>query len=252
MKRGKLVTWGLAAALVLLTLPALAAEQAVDVQLAPERVQITTFYDGADLKVSGTAPDGEQVAIRLSNEPREAAFRVKGQLWGFLWMNQGEVIFHGLPTVNLYQASGVPEANFHLGLKALRSQAKIEAGAGDPDQLFEEFMKIKQGEGLYSFSPQGVTLGPAQGGSRTFESEFHLPPRLPKGEYRVQVYLRDAAGQITPGPQRQLMVEEVGFPALMSSLAFNYSLLYGVLASLVALLGGLITSLLFKGGGGAH
>ena len=53
-------------------------------------------------------------------------------------------------------------------------------------------------------------------------------------------------------PIANIDVREVGMPAWISSLAFNHGALYGILAVLVAVVAGLGTGILFKGGKGAH
>jgi hypothetical protein len=52
----------------------------------------------------------------------------------------------------------------------------------------------------------------------------------------------------------QLKVEEQGIPFMISSLAFNHSLLYGFLAVLIAVAAGLVMDFFFGTGkgGGAH
>jgi hypothetical protein len=39
---------------------------------------------------------------------------------------------------------------------------------------------------------------------------------------------------------------------MMSSMAFNHGTLYGIVAVMVAILAGLLTGVVFKGGKGAH
>ncbi len=243
-----LAVWALALAAV-----AAGAEQNTPrLSLEPATVKINAFFDGAELKVRGQAPAGDQVGVLLASAPQNTAFRIKERLWGFLWMNRDTAAFHGVPTVYMYQGSHAPADSFGLGLSQLRAQARVQSGKGDPGQLFGEFVKIKEGEGLYRLSDGGVSLGQTQGGQRGFECLFNLPARVPPGVYQVRAFLKGPDGRVVPGASRQLKIEEVGFPALLSSLAYNYGLLYGVLASLVALVGGLITSMLFKGGGGSH
>ncbi len=242
----------LAACLLLFAGPAPAGQKTSGLSLEPDGVKISAFFDGATVRVRGQVPAGDQVAVRLSSPPKEAAFRVKDRRWGILWMNQGEVSFHGVPAVYMLQGSSNSAEDFNLGLKHLRAHTSIEGGKGDQDKLFKEFLKIKTSEGLYNISAGGVHLGQAKDGLQTFECSFKLSPRVPQGSYRVQSFLKGPDGRVTAGASRELTVAEVGFPALLSFLAFHYGLVYGILAALVALVGGLLTSLLFKGGGGAH
>lgn len=251
MRITNLLAMLLAAALTLLPGAAGAAHQGATLNLKPADIRVNAFFDGTTLRVNGLVPDGDQVAVRLTSDPKDTSFRVKDRRWGVLWMNQGEVAFHGAPTVYMLQTSKSP-GEFHLGLGYLRAHTTIHSGRGDSDKLFGEFIKIKKGEGLYNLSSGVVSLGPAKDGMRSFECSFSLPPRIPLGAYHVQSFLKEPDGKVKKLASREIKVEEVGFPAILSNLAYHYGLLYGILASLVAIVGGLITSLLFKGGGGAH
>lgn len=251
MRSLSIITLLLAASLALWAGPA-QAEATAELNLQPGMVKIDAFFDGARLMVKGRAQAGDKVGVLLASAPQNATFRVKARLWGFLWMNRETAAFHGVPTVYMFQGSQAAADDFNLGLVRLRSQARVQGSKGDPEQLFREFVKIKEGEGLYNFSSEGVSLSQAQEGRQSFEASFDLPARVPPGVYQVRAFLKRPDGRVIPGAESQLKVEEVGFPALLSSLAYNYGLLYGILASLVALVGGLITSMLFKGGGGSH
>jgi hypothetical protein len=252
MRKTSIAVLLLAACLALFACSAAAKRNFSALSLEPASVKINAFFDGASLKVKGLAPAQDQVVVRLASSPHDAVFRVKDHRWGILWMNQGTVSFHDVPAVYLCLASNVPPDALNLGLKFLRSRARIQAGSGDPDKLFQEFIKIKEGEGLYSISKLGVNLGDPYNGQRPFECSFSLPARMPPGSYQVQPFLKGPNGEVIAGSASELKIEEVGFPALLSALAFNHGLLYGVLAALVALGGGLLTSLLFKGGGSSH
>jgi Putative transmembrane protein (Alph_Pro_TM) len=252
MRRTSIIALLLAGLLILAVVPAGAAQTDLSLSLQPPKVEINAFFDGLRLKVEGKAPAGAQVGVLLSSPPKEIAFRIKSRLWGFLWMNREKVAFHGVPGVYMYRGSGVPPEEFHLGLKHLQARARIQDGRSNPAELFQEFINIKKGEGLYGLSSDGVTLGQAQNGLRPFACSFDLPARLPQGTYQVQAYVRDPQGRVITGPSHSLKAEEVGFPAMLSSVAYNYGLIYGILASLLALGAGLVTSMLFRGGGGAH
>jgi hypothetical protein len=252
MRAVSLTILGLLGLLLLAAGPASAAPPALSLSLQPAQVDIDTFFDGASLRVEGLAPAGSQVAVILFSAPSDMDFRIKSRLWGFLWMNREEVAFHGAPSVYLYQGSGGSPDDFKLGLDHLQAMVRIKDGHSDPAELFKELVRIKQSEGLYNLSPQGVSLGSEQNGLQPFSCAFELPARLPQGTYQVQAFARDSQGQITSGPTQPVKAQEVGFPALLSSLAYNYGLLYGILAALLALVGGLVTSIMFKGGGGAH
>jgi len=91
----------------------------------------------------------------------------------------------------------------------------------------------------------------SHGSTKPFAATVSMPPRVPPGEYVVEVFALNH-GNIVARTTDHLKVDEVGLPALLSALAFEHGGLYGVLASLIAIAAGLLTGLLFKGSKGAH
>ena len=74
---------------------------------------------------------------------------------------------------------------------------------------------------------------------------------MPQGVFKIEVFaIRDDA--ILATGTQEMKVAEVGLPAMMSSMAFNHGTLYGIVAVMVAILAGLLTGVVFKGGKGAH
>ena len=85
----------------------------------------------------------------------------------------------------------------------------------------------------------------------SFESDVDIPSRVHTGEYEVRV-LAIQDGHIKADAAEYIKVEEVGVPALLSSLAFQHGGLYGVLAVLIAIVGGLLMDFFFGEQKGAH
>jgi hypothetical protein len=59
-------------------------------------------------------------------------------------------------------------------------------------------------------------------------------------------------GRVLKTDERQLKIKEIGLPAMISALAFDHAILYGILATLIALGAGLLTGFVFKGAKGGH
>jgi hypothetical protein len=59
-------------------------------------------------------------------------------------------------------------------------------------------------------------------------------------------------GTIVASYDHSLTVALESFPKILSMLAFDHGAIYGILATLIAVVAGLITGVLFKGGKGAH
>jgi len=95
-----------------------------------------------------------------------------------------------------------------------------------------------------------ITYGPASDGKRSFTAEIPIPSRLSPGAYLVElIAVRD--GSIIARAEQPVTANLVGFPALLSNLAFGHAALYGILATVMAVLAGLAIGIVFQSRG-AH
>ena len=141
-----------------------------------------------------------------------------------------------------------------MGLKSPRPTRAVPAATMQvleqkPDSLDvpAELIKLKQQDGLYRESTGGITV--ADNGS--FAVNLPIPSRLSPGAYTVEIFaLRN--GSVSGSVAAPVNVRLVGMPAWIDDMARNSSLLYGILSTLVAILGGLAIGMVFQGKGGAH
>jgi hypothetical protein len=106
-------------------------------------------------------------------------------------------------------------------------------------------------DGFYEVENGVVQYTGEQGDMRTFRAELSIPSAMHQGVYRVEV-LAVKDGHIADMAAEELHTKLTGLPAFLSKLAFEHSLLYGVAAVIIAILAGLLMSLIFKDRGGAH
>jgi hypothetical protein len=59
-------------------------------------------------------------------------------------------------------------------------------------------------------------------------------------------------GVVVAQSSSQVVAQLTGFPAWLNHLAFGRSLLYGIMATVIAIVSGLVIGLIFQGKGGAH
>jgi len=230
-------------------------------KLDPALIHIGAFYDGDRVSVTGEAPAKSEVVIRVKGKRQDLEFQRKGRVLGILWMNLETVTFHHLPNVyllytaksfeNMARLSGKKPGVQEVSLNSLESQVEITPTPADKNALVEELLKLKRSEGLYGVQKDAIHYGESQGSTKPFSATLFMPPRLPPGEYVVEIFALNQ-GNIVARTTEQLKVDEVGLPALLSALAFEHGGLYGVLACLIAIAAGLLTGLLFKGSKGAH
>ncbi|MCF6290429.1 MAG: TIGR02186 family protein [Desulfobacterales bacterium] len=238
------------AAAVLITVPA-AAETSM--QLEPQQVLISAFYNGTTIKVTGRIPADTDALVRLNGEGEEVHLKKKGKAAGILWMNIGDVTFAHTPRAfMLYGGPDGGKSVDHLvGFAALEKEVEISPATEDKSLMFNEFIKMKQSQGIYGRHLDVVRYGTPDGDGKTFTVDITIPPRMTPGQYLVKVFaVRDR--QVVDQAGRNLEIKEVGFPARLASLAFDHALLYGVMAVLIALAAGLFIGIVFKDKGGAH
>ena len=243
---------------VLLALPAaLSAAQpaaGLNLSVSPALVQIGATYDGTQLTVSGKVPAGSDVVLRFVGAPGELHMKEKGRALGLLWMNLGSLTLSDVPAVCLVMSSrdldalGAAAAPYRL--ERVAQDIGISPADKDTPANRQELLKLRREEGLYREVQGGVTLAPADGASQDYCAVLPLPSRLAPGEYAVEVSaLKD--GELAASGTTSVHVELVGIPAKMADVAFNHSLVYGILATIVALLSGLAIGLVFQSKG-AH
>jgi uncharacterized protein (TIGR02186 family) len=235
----------------------------VTVNARPNKIMIGVLFSGADVTVSGTIPAGSEAVVVVTGQQQDLPLKKKGRVLGFLWMNLGSQTFHHVPTVYIVNTpkslepsgdAGSGEGQgMDVGFESLKAQAEITPtpDPGDKALLLQEFLKLKEGEGLYGVNNGTVHYGETKDGMRSFETDIHIPARVAPGEYKVKVEAFNG-GHVVDASTQHIEVEEVGVPALLSSLSFKHGGVYGLLAVVVAIGAGLLMDFFFRGQRGAH
>ena len=230
-------------------------------EIEPNAIFIGASYNGIDISVTGEIPSDTDAVVRLKSKGENFKLKKKGKAMGLLWMNMATVSFHNCPSIFMVSMPGSisgsstqDESNWEslgLGLKAVEKEVEISPEQKDKSGLFQEFIKLKEKEGKYKTYRDGIHYTPGNAGTKTFSTKIAIPDGIKIGQYMVELFvIKDSA--VVDKTAKMIKVDQVGFPRLLSSLAFDHSLLYGIMAVMVALIAGLITGLVFKGGKGAH
>lgn len=221
-------------------------------EIQPEKIEIGSFFQGADLQVTAIIPVAVEAVLEVRGPIRDEHLVRKGRRWG-LWMNTGELTIKGIPTLYFCQATNpalVSRAAAPWGYESLRRECHIE-GAGQSDEkemLFQQLLLLKEGEGVFKVSSVPLETKPEPAGGKKISTVFHWPAQVSPGLYRVRLYILAKDGQISK-EDRELQIVKVGMPRWVSSLAFGQPFLYGVTAVIIALAAGFAIGLVFKGKG---
>jgi hypothetical protein len=219
--------------------------------IAPEVLDIGTFYSGGRVTISGEVPKGQDVIVEITGPAANEQFDLKGRVGPF-WMTHGRAEMDGAPAVYILLLPDGRDwqqkaSSLGLGLEKLRSKIAIQSATVPPDKLFNMFLELKKSEGLYVVKDNVVAYAVAKNGLRKFTAVCRFPRSTAAGNYTIK------ATAITNGVKgmqlsRSFVVDEVGFARLVYDLATNQRLAYGILAVVIALFAGAVMGLLFKGG----
>ncbi len=246
------------ALLLALIRPGLAGAATSDLQVIPNEIEIGAFFQGAQVTVQGEIHPGSQAVLEVIGQPLEEKLMRKGRR-GFLWMNVGEIQIMGAPCLYLVKSTNpsllYPSQNHEApwGYQALEKQVTFsgQLRQGEEGALFKQFLELKESEGLYSNSPRPLKAITSDPDQSTVEGSFNIPAKVTPGNYSLRLSVIQN-GQVVSQKFADFKVMKIGFPALLSSLAYQHGALYGILAVVIALVAGFLMGFLFKGKGGAH
>lgn len=248
----------LIATLVCLLIPSyISAQESMGLAVQPEMITIGTSYTGMNLTVSGKIPEDCEAVAVLSGERVELHLKEKGKALGLLWMNMGSLNYTGVPSVFFISSQkrvedmadgdeGDDLSVNRIGFDGLKKSITVESEKPDTQRYVDELFKLKSQDGLYQEQTGNVTYESPSQGFKTFHITIAMPSRLAPGQYSVHAYaVKD--GKITIDAEKPIEAKLVGIPAFLANMAFNHSLMYGVLATLIAVIGGLIIGFVFQG-----
>ena len=241
--------------MVVLGAPGRATADPLDLLVVPDLVEIGAFFQGHQVTVSGKIPAGAEAVLEVMGQDAPEKLMRKGRRAG-LWMNVGEVDISGAPSLYLVMSTkpellSGSENMRPWGYPALKKKIKFSGQVQDQkrDVFVKQFLELKESENLYAMLPRGLKAAAAGGDRRTVTGTFRLPANVKPATYKVRLSAVQN-GQVVTRQCTDLQVQMVGFPALLSSLAYEHGALYGILAVVLAIVTGFVMGYLFKGGGG--
>jgi uncharacterized protein (TIGR02186 family) len=259
MRRGGKIGWWAAAALgVACFAPPAYAERLVT-SVSTHRVLITSNFAGTELvlfgAVDGAPPDTQigayDVVVSVRGPARSFVTRRKERVLG-LWVNTDSREFSQVPSYLAVMSSkpiaeiGSPEMLRRYRIGFVNNVLPPPAGNDAPDVPPEDsfrgaFLRVKTNEGAYTADPKAVTfLTP-----RFFRAGVPIPGTAQTGDYQVETLLI-AKGAVLAQQQTAIEVVKTGFEAVVAQEARNHRFFYGLGTALLALMTGLIATLLFR------
>jgi hypothetical protein len=227
--------------------------------IEPDHIQVGFFYGGKNISVRANVPAGYNVLVKVTGATQKLELKKKGKVWGFLWMNVGEVVYEDVPGLYIirssYKLTDLAPANvlqqWEIGYDALKANI-VKAPDDEAGLLFADLIKLKEGEGMFTIGEGGIRHTPMPGGHEQIVTEFLLPPKAPVGEYLVELYgFQNGSGTLLGSGG--ITLERDHLMQFIISMAGHHGLFYGCLAVMIAIIAGLLTGVIFGlGKGKAH
>ena len=230
------------------------------VSLSNHRVAVTSSFSGENLVLFGTIePDKPRAALGSAYDlvvtvtgPRQTfRTRRKERVLG-IWVNVDAREFVRVPSyLGILSNRPVTEIappetlrRLQVGLNHFLLPQRIGPDTADTvrdDPFRVAFVELENEAGQYSESATAVTfLTPT-----VFRAAIPLPADAPTGNYAIDVKLF-ANGAMVARTTSALEVIKAGFEQFVAEAAQHYGILYGIAASLMALLTGWLASVVFR------
>ncbi len=231
--------------MVLLSAPVM-AQSAVTVDLAQESIDITTGFNGADLKLFGVRDAPGRIAVVITGPQREMVVRRKQRIFG-VWANLSGIKFDNVPVYYdfaLEQVDGDEEsedvearaalnivlAQSGIGLEALHFETEENVGPDDLKVFQGALIRNKQAEGRFPEAAADITFM----SDTFFKTSFYIPADVPTGEYQIKTYLIGKTS-VKDVSTTNVRVGQVGFSAEIYGFAKENGLWYGLVCVMFAI-----------------
>ena len=245
-----------------------AQNPAPSLKVSPQTISMGAFYNGARVRIEGTAPAGSQVLVVIRGDERDESFNKKGRV-GPIWVNTDTIHVAQVPSVFLSFWSGdvnsvLDRASieaYQLDESAIKNRmrcrshykctttkphgssgTRVVCTSTEPDPSYRElirssFLALKSREGTYQTHPNTVKITDSTEVDTRYSLDLEWPRKAPPGSYQVAVFACRNRSVIAQS-STPLQVVEVGFPAQIATLAAVHPWRYGGTAVLVAVLAG--------------
>lgn len=252
----KLVLLLLVAAAVLLP-AASAGAGGLDLAVSPGQVDIGLNFKGVLLEISGNAPPGSDIYLKVESPPGTMALNRKGKVGPF-WMTVDNVKAENMPKIYEVFTSGslaeLPQRAkdqmaIGSGYSYLKERARVtrkhetvkeELSPDDAGVYLDGLIKIYEKKGYYVINEGGLKIENGR-----FRATVQVPSGIPPGQTKITAYAVQG-DRVVAGEEFPLQVNSTGLVRWVRTEATTNGPFYGLIAVIVALIVGLATGTLFN------
>jgi len=233
---------------LVISIPLYAASSKLIVK--PDLVRVGELYNGTRVNLSAEIPRGYDVVVEVMGRDIEEAVVQKVRRFG-LWMNGGEIVVRGAPSLYLAMSSEPamltsPSVGALWGYEALKKSISFSGHIKETEtgRVFKEFLQLKESLQLYGIFPGTLEVSSSSGNRPTVRGSFKLTSNVTPGTYQVSLSVIQK-GEMLFRESVPLKVVMVGFPELVYRMAKKHAVAYGFLCIAIAALAGIVVGLVF-------
>ncbi len=217
-------------------------------ELSNNQISINAGFTGAKLVLYGAIDIPGDLAVTITGPRASVRVRLKEKTWG-IWLNKKQKIFTDVP--GYYAVAATRPLNELKANEALYvNQIGIEnirfAGAEEMKEIDREMWAKGLTDSMVRSKRYIKKLGKVELTDNTlFKTEVVFPSVIPSGTYTVDTLLL-REGNVIGAKRTLIKVSKSGIGAEVFNLAHSASLLYGIMAVVLALLVGWIANVVVR------
>lgn len=208
--------------------------------LSDTKIEITTNFSGTRLLLFGSIDGPGDIVVVVRGPDVREVVRKKRRVGG-IWVNGAALIFENAP--GYYYVAASRALNDVASAQTLRDHSigydsfeLLHSG-----EYRDALIRLQESRSLYVNQQSEVRLI----NDRLFRADLSFPSSVPTGPYRAVVHLfRD--GYHISSYAKQLHVTKVGVEAALFNFAYTNSVVYGIIAVVIALFAGWLAGVVFR------
>ena len=214
--------------------------------ISANEIDIDTKFTGAEVLLFGAKGDAGNIIVTIRGPKKDFSVNKKGKFLG-VWYNKDRLKFKDAYSYYAFFSSKTDRAIDKKLLSQLeigKDQIQFDIGHNEnkvvESEFKIEFVNKLEHKDLYVAHPNSIEFLD----ETLFKVALKFPKNISRGVYVVDIYLVDdnnlIAFQSIP-----IYVNQVGLSAEINQFAYNYSILYGAFAVLMAVVAGFVANFIF-------
>jgi len=238
--------FSLALALLLIFNVSFASARPIISGISANEINIDTKFTGAEVLLFGSKGDAGNIIVTIRGPRKDFLLNKKDKFLG-IWYNKDRLKFKDAYSYYAFFSSKNDRMVNEKLLSQLeigedRLQFKIRGNDNNaPDSEFKiEFLNKLEQKNLYLTHMESIEFLD----ETLFKVMLKFPKNIPRGTYVVDIYLVDE-NNLVAFQSIPIYVNQVGFGSDINQFAYNYPILYGLAAILMAVVAGFVANFIF-------